>query len=154
MDVAELIEPYRTMTVNDVIAMIYESSYSEDEIMPMDVMYEEAPTLEELIAELTQLVKAMTLEDVLASMDSSSATIKAILSNITIDKLGQRAALRFNGYAISSIELVTDIDLSEGFADYFLAKFVIKTTEKLALSNETTTITPPSDAVLIHPEDM
>jgi hypothetical protein len=154
MDVAELIEPYSTITVNDVIAMIYESSYNEDEIMPMDVMYEEAPTLEELIAELTQLVKAMTLEDVLASMDYSSSTIKTILSNITIDKLGQRAALRFNGYAISSIELVTDIDLSEGLADYFLARFVIKTTEKLALSNETTTITPPSDAVLIHPEDM
>lgn len=154
MDAAELIEPYKTMTVNDVIAMMYESGYNEEEVMPMDVMYEEAPTLEELIAEISQIVSMMTLEDVLASMEYSSELIKSVLSNITINKLGQRAVLRFNGYAISSVELATDVDLTEGIPNDFLAKVVMKMTEKLALSNETTTITPPADAVLIHPEDM
>ena len=151
VDLDEMVNPYREMTVNDILNMMFAGPNTEGGMEYMTVMEEPAITLEDLIAQISEMIKTMTLEDVVTSIGLTVETIITELSYLSIDKLASGVSLRFNGYAISSIELTENWQFSYNNPTSYSESITLASSVKISLSNETTTITPPADAVLVNP---
>ena len=151
VDLDEMVNPYREMTVNDILNMMFAGPNTEGGMEYMTVMEEPAITLEDLIAQISEMIKTMTLEDVVTSIGLTVEMIITELSYLSIDKLASGVSLRFNGYAISSIELTENWQFSYNNPTSYSESITLASSVKISLSNETTTITPPADAVLGNP---
>ncbi len=151
VDLDEMVNPYREMTVNDILNMMFAGPNTEGGMEYMTVMEEPAITLEYLIAQISEMIKTMTLEDVVTSIGLTVEMIITELSYLSIDKLASGVSLRFNGYAISSIELTENWQFSYNNPTSYSESITLASSVKISLSNETTTITPPADAVLVNP---
>ena len=159
--IADLVADYKDITLYDLALSIVQNSNSTDEDDEVDVELVDEDTSEEAtmptIDEAAAMIKQMIAMPINQLNPQILADVKETLTNFKIEELKNIAEIEFNSeYQITKIKDVYTFSYSNKYSNYYdQTKFDIEecstsVTMELVLSNDTTTIALPDDAVIIN----
>ena len=135
--IEELLSPYMSLTVNDLISMMY----VEDE-------FSTPITLDMIKDQILAMLSSMTLEEMLGEEYFDALTQ---LQNLDLDELEENLSIQFNGYKISNLAYSADADFAyEDDETQLSVDMYVDFT--LNLSQETTSIVAPEGAIEMSDE--
>lgn len=136
--IEELLTPYMSLTINDLITMLY----AEDDLSS-------SITLDMMKDQILAMLGSMTLADMLGE-DYFEALEQ--VQNLELDELEENLSIQFNGYKISNLAYSADVDFAyEDDETQLAVDMYVDLT--LNLSQETTSIVAPEGAIEMPNED-